>query len=378
MSIAEVVHEGQRWELQLKGAGRTPFSRQFDGRAVLRSSVREFLASECMHALGVPTTRALSLVASDSERVSRPWYPPPQESSKAAVRPPHPPSCLVEEKTAVLCRCAPSFLRVGHVELLVMRDSAVSVLEDNSKEKQELEELIWHVVEREYPHLLEKQLAFPDLVATMFEEFVQRQAFLTSEWLRVGYVQGNMNSDNCLLGGRTLDYGPFAFMESFDRDFQPFTSDIFGTYAFARQPLAAKTNAATLASALLAAFGAEGSGIFGGGKLQSRTALRLKGQLQASVEGFSEHFRSAHRDSCRRKLGLASWDEDTNDLWNDLLDLMQATQADFTVLFRLLSGVVVLPLAELARAFPDEKLDSDAEDAWQSWLERFLYARTQQ
>ena len=206
-------------EVQLKGAGVTPYSRRSDGRAVLRSSVREFLGQECMHALGVPTTRSLCLVET-GELVIRRWY---DENGMETV---------VREKGAVGTRVARSFVRFGQMELFAQ-----------SGQLPLLRELLVHALDREYPHIreqtggaalstaekaaenaaenaaanaTEKDELSAEMVLQLFDEACKRQAKLVAEWMRVGYCQGNMNSDNSAVGGVTLDYGPFAFMERFE------------------------------------------------------------------------------------------------------------------------------------------------------------------
>ena len=209
ISIAEVLlPRGGRMELQLKGGGRTPFSRGADGAAVLRSSVREFLASEAMFALGVPTTRALSLIASSDEVVMRPWYSP-----AAADGVKHGGDVMQENKRAITTRVAPSFLRVGQFELYgrrAARGEAVGL--------EELELLARHALAREYPEQVDQAAGAPlqPQLLGMLREASGRLAHLATQWLRVGYVQSNFNSDNCLVGGHTMDYGPFGFLEKYD------------------------------------------------------------------------------------------------------------------------------------------------------------------
>lgn len=165
----------------------------------------------CVHSVrfpGVPTARSLSVVTS-SERVTRPWYTHPSHQTMQMQG--TPPRCHENEAAAMLCRSARSFWRVGHVELFARRG------------ERELADFLWHVFGRDFPHLTQNRL--DEAIVAFFEEFVKRQAELVAEWLRVGYVHGNMNSDNCLLCSQTLDFGPFAFMEAYDPGYQPFTSD---------------------------------------------------------------------------------------------------------------------------------------------------------
>lgn len=252
ISIGELVvtHEGKqkRWELQLKGAGTTPFCRGGDGRAVLRSSVREFLASEAMHNLGVRTTRAISLVASGSELVRRPWY-----SNKAGWR--RDPDTVEKDLAAITCRVAASFLRVGHLQLFERRVRRSADGEEKAMRMNELTSIVEHCIFREFPEINKKySVTQPDpgtlsfllvsfspplqlrckfapvlprfssafslkLTLTpaatlqvraleMLSSASKKIAKMTSDWLRVGFCQGNFNSDNCLVAGRTMDYGP--------------------------------------------------------------------------------------------------------------------------------------------------------------------------
>jgi hypothetical protein len=232
LSLGEFVNArtGAKWELQLKGSGRTPFSRGGDGRAVLRSSIREFLVSEAMHAMGVPTTRALCLVASGTEYTKRMWY---RDDDKG--RNDHPPDHLVTERCAITCRAAPSFIRVGHLELWSRRAgrNVEGALE-------ELRSLVDHALAREFRGVVDASLPEKERLLGLVRAFAERQATLSVAWLRVGYVQGNMNSDNCLLSGRTMDYGPFGFIERYEPLWSPFTSDMERKFGFERQPLAAQ------------------------------------------------------------------------------------------------------------------------------------------
>ena len=223
ISVGEVVRDGKRWELQLKGAGCTPFCRGADGRAVIRSSLREFLASEAMHHLNVPTTRSLSLVVSESESALREWL-----------------GERVYEPCAITCRVSTSFLRVGHLELFGRR------ARDNwgeSPERQELEQIVHHLLLREYPECLEDGVGgnLQTALRKMLLPMARRMAQLTAEWWRVGFCQGNFQSDNCLLGGRTLDYGPFGFMESYNPHWCSWTGGI-DKFSFGSQPKAAYHN----------------------------------------------------------------------------------------------------------------------------------------
>ena len=232
-----------RYELQLKGAGQTPFCRGADGRAVLRSSIREFLASEAMHNLGISTTRALSLIVSDSpggDTSTRPWYSDNSKTSKLpsmddprlaqyddkqkkeilsqlAAQAKSDPDMLVEEKCAITTRVASSFVRIGHLDLFARRVEMLQMKEDQPKDVketmryQELEDMMWHACYREYydeaygPYYEEKDAKAAAMA--LMESAMSRIADMVGGWIRVGFVQGNFNADNCLIGGRTMDYG---------------------------------------------------------------------------------------------------------------------------------------------------------------------------
>ena len=374
-SLCEVVNSsGERYELQLKGSGPTPFCRGADGRAVLRSSVREFLVSEAMHNLGVPTTRALSLIAHDEE-IERPWYDATSENPEQGTSPEvmaaspegHAPFRMQTETGAIMCRVSPSFLRVGHLELFFRRAVAGEGIG-------ELQQMCEHVLRREFSEIWE-DTGSPTLAAKlvlMVEEFAKRQAMLVAEWLRVGYVQGNMNSDNCTLGGRTIDYGPFGIMERYDGMWNPFTSDPEGKFAFVRQPGAARVNLSTLAQIVVAMLGPEGQND------------ELKARVNTAVEDcFAEVFFATHHEHNRAKLGVTAWDENAEELWDALQGLMQTTGegVDFTLLYRQLgsfdtpavgdetaAGVVVEEA--LAGVFY-VALHSETKPQWASWCAKY-------
>ena len=221
ISLGEVMSplDNNRYELQLKGAGRTPFSRGFDGRAVLRSSVREHLASEAMHCLGILTTRSLSIISTD-DKVTRKWYSDSQYSENSSIAK-FGPDKVIKETVAIQCRVSSSFFRLSHLEILARR-----------KESKLLVDLADHIIAREFPELKDVH-SKPERYVFMFEESMRRNIQLVTNWTRVGYCQGNMNSDNIHISGKTLDYGPFGWMETFSPDFQPFTSDTTGNFVLA-------------------------------------------------------------------------------------------------------------------------------------------------
>ena len=287
-------------EVQLKGAGTTPYSRRSDGRAVLRSSIREFIAQEHMAALRVPTTRSLCVIAT-GEVVRRYWY---SDSGAESV---------VREAGAVGTRVATSFLRFGQFEYFAQ-----------TNQLNLLRELADHALNREFPHLLRKSEPGTRPSArtylAMYEEICKRQATLVAEWLRVGYCQGNMNSDNSALGGVTLDYGPFAFMERFTPFYNPWVGG-GKPYSYGMQPNAASTNLAGLANAFAGlALSMDGTGGEAGEEMDQASVLA---SLRSSVsEGFGGTFKQRHAENCRAKLGLSTWDDEAQDLWDQLLSLM--------------------------------------------------------
>uniref|UniRef100_A0A7S0IW07 Selenoprotein O n=1 Tax=Calcidiscus leptoporus TaxID=127549 RepID=A0A7S0IW07_9EUKA len=363
ISLGEVLTSaGARWELQLKGGGTTPFSRGGDGRAVLRSSVREFLVSEAMDALGVPTTRALSLVASRSQYVRRMWY---AEDDRGRD---HPPDTMVSERCAITCRAAPSFLRVGHVELhsrRLMRPAGPGETPQDEARAQ-LEALLAHAIRREFAAEVDAAAPLAERCLQLLRAFVERQAALAVHWLRVGYVQGNMNSDNCLLSGRTMDYGPFGFVEEYTPLWSPFTSDMERKFGFERQPVAAQVNVLTLARALVPLLGEGDEEAID--KLQSL----VQDGYKASVEGKLAEMR-------RAKLGLSIWDEEARTaLWPQLSALMAKSRVDYTILFRQLSYFSSADicaddaserlLKKLQCAFYCEAAAAEARDEWLSWI----------
>jgi serine/tyrosine/threonine adenylyltransferase len=266
---------GEGWEVQLKGAGRTPYSRGGDGRAVLRSSIREFLCSEAMHALGIPTTRALCIVGSD-----RPVY---RED---------------EETAALVTRLAPSFVRFGSFEVFYYRNQV-----------EPIKQLADYVIERYYPDL--KNLADP------YPEFLRQVALRTAElmaqWQAVGFSHGVMNTDNMSILGLTLDYGPFGFLDAFDPGYVCNHSDTGGRYAFDQQPDVAAWNITKLAQALVPLMSVE-------------TASQAIGE-------YPQVFGKAYLERMAAKFGLTPGSE-TAGLVMDALQLLAQNRVDYTIFLR--------------------------------------------
>jgi uncharacterized protein YdiU (UPF0061 family) len=321
--------------MQLKGGGTTPYCRGADGRAVLRSSVREFLAQEYMHALGVPTTRSLTLYVSKSERVARPWY---SQGSHATD-----PDIMVDNPVAMSTRVAPSFLRVGQLELFARRvrgNAHQSALE-------ELRMIVSHVIDREYQNDINQDLVFTDQVVELAKLFRRRLTSLVANWQRTGYCQGNYNSDNCATGGFTLDYGPFGFCEIFDPGFQPWTGG-GKHFSFFNQPTAAEANYHMFWTAVR--------------PLLAEDTEALK-QLDQIRHGFAEAMQKQIQKMWAAKLGLTDYHPK---LVQVLMQLLTKSEVDYTIFFRELSHVPenVSALKKSFYSKPSQQLDKE----WQSWL----------
>jgi serine/tyrosine/threonine adenylyltransferase len=280
---------GQPWELQLKGAGPTPYSRRADGRAVLRSSVREYLMSEAMHYLGVPTTRALSLVATGESVLRDMFY-----NGNPAYEP-----------GAIVMRVAPSFLRFGNFEILAAR-----------KELLNLKKLAHWSIDRYFPHIQGE-----DRVLEWFREVVDRTAGLMVEWQRVGFVHGVMNTDNMSILGLTIDYGPYSFLDDYDPQFTPNTTDLPGRrYAFGQQPSIAYWNLGCLASALAPLF--------------PDTA-----PLVAALETYETKYSQKHLAMMGNKLGLDQVTQEDKKLIARLEQMLALVKPDMTIFYQLLGDL---------------------------------------
>lgn len=303
--LGEVATEtGGRWDLHLKGGGQTVFSRGFDGRSVLRSAIREYLASEALHALRIPTTRALCVVAG-SEPVQRETF----------------------ERAATIVRVAPSHVRFGTFESFAWRRRPL-----------ELRLLADHVIDRHFPELA----GAPDRYARLLEEVSVRTARLMAAWQAVGFVHGVMNSDNMSILGLTLDYGPYAFMEAYTPGYAPNHSDPWGRYAYAQQPAVGEWNVATLANAMVS--------------LMDREAA------QAALDAYVPAYEAAYAGRMRTKLGLRDARAGDDSLLDGFLDLL-AERVDWTIAWRALGGITREGSAD-TRAFASLFTRRDACDAW--------------
>lgn len=337
INLGEVLNlEGERWILQLKGAGLTPYSRFADGLAVLRSSVREFLCSEAMFHLGVPTTRALSVVTTGQKVVRDMFYDG------------HP----REEPGAVVCRLAPSFTRFGNFEIFAAR-----------QEYDVLRRLAEYTLLTDYPDLGPWS---DTAVLRLFEEVCRRTANMTAHWMAVGFVHGVMNTDNMSILGLTIDYGPYGWLENYDPDWTPNTTDASGRrYCFGRQPQIAHWNLAMLANALCPLVPSCVDG------------------MQEILDGFPDFYRGSWQDRLRAKLGLSHFETGQDEgLTDDLFKLLAEVETDMTLFFRTLAEA---DLSEVFAAdspketavffreayYKPEKLTADYCGRLREWFRRY-------
>jgi uncharacterized protein YdiU (UPF0061 family) len=340
ISVLEAMINGKRWEMQLKGGGQTPYCRGADGRAVLRSSVREFLAQEHMHALGVPTSRSLTLYTSKTETVQRPWFHQGSYSKD--------PEVMIDEAVAITTRVAPSFLRVGQLELFGRRARK----NEHPKAMVELKKIVLHLMEREYSEEIDKALTLTDKVLLLAHAFESRLTSLVANWVRVGYCQGNFNSDNCAAGGFTLDYGPFGFIDDFDPKYQPWTGG-GEHFSFLNQPNAAERNFYSFCTALH--------------PLIASDAEAVK-KLEQLLTDFPALMQSKMKKMWANKLGLEAYDAS---LFKELTMLMMQTSVDYTLFFRELSKIPeeITPLQK--SFYKDLTHHENLILQWSQWLKKW-------
>jgi uncharacterized protein YdiU (UPF0061 family) len=340
ISILEANINGQRWEMQLKGGGRTPYCRGADGRAVLRSSVREFLAQEHMNSLGVPSSRSLVLLTSKTERVLRPWFTEGSHSMN--------PEVMIDEPVAITTRVASSFLRVGQIELFGRR----AVKKEHPDALEELKKIVLHLIDREYKDVIDVNLPIEKKLILLATEFRSRLTTLVANWIRVGYCQGNFNSDNCAAGGFTLDYGPFGFMDMFDPKYQPWTGG-GDHFSFLNQPQAAERNFHMFCLSLK--------------PLLESNDNALK-HLEEIENDFSVVIQEELKKMWAAKLGLSLFDEE---LFKKLVMLMMQTRVDYTIFFRELSSIP-LDITPLTKSFyNDSNYDEKILNSWSQWLNQW-------
>ncbi len=338
IALGEVeLGDGTVRTLQLKGSGPTPYSRSGDGRAVLRSSVREFLCSEAMHHLGVPTTRALSLVLTGDRVVRDMFYDGNPEP----------------ELGAIVCRVAPSFVRFGNFQLPAYLG-----------ELDHLRRLIEFTIREDFAHLLDPTIAGSRLDASVIESFFDevcvRTADLMVHWQRVGFVHGVMNTDNLSILGLTIDYGPYGWLENFDPDWTPNTTDAGQRrYRYAHQPNIALWNLFRLAEAL-------------------HQVTERPEPLQASLDRYTDVFRAGHRDAFRAKLGLVHEHEGDDELLDEVFTVMSSAEIDMTIFFRSLPGAAEGAgaddelVAAISEAFyVPEQIVGDVRESAVAWLRRW-------
>ncbi|MFG5863438.1 protein adenylyltransferase SelO [Metapseudomonas sp. CR1201] len=302
--LGEVVNDaGEHWDLHLKGAGQTPYSRMGDGRAVLRSSIREFLASEHLHALGIPTSRALCVTGS-----STPVYRETRETG------------------AMLLRLAPSHVRFGHFEYFYY-----------TRQHEQLETLGRHVMECHFPHCLEQERPW----AAFFREVLERNAELIALWQAYGFCHGVMNTDNMSILGITFDFGPYAFLDDFDANHICNHSDDAGRYSFSNQVPIAHWNLAALAQALTPYVEVE--------------------QLRETLNLFLPLYQTHYLDLMRRRLGFTSARDSDEALVQRLLQLIQGSAVDYSQFFRRLGDEAP---EQALRKLREDFVDLAGFDAW--------------
>lgn len=303
---------GERFDIQLKGSGRTPFSRSGDGRAWLGPVLREYIVSESMHTLGIPTTRSLAAVAT-GESVYR----------------------ETELPGAVLTRVARSHVRIGTFEYFSARQDTDAI-----------RRLADYVIARHYPEAAADERPYRALL----DSVITRQARLIAQWLGVGFIHGVMNTDNMSIAGETIDYGPCAFMDAYHPGTAYSSIDRGGRYAYGNQPRIAQWNLSSLAQSLL--------------PLIDEDQSKAVEEAQAAIDAFPEHFEHAYRDRFRAKLGLLEAHSDDADLIAALLQAMAETRADFTNTFR--------TLCDAAEGMDDRvRAELSYSAAGNNWLRRW-------
>lgn len=335
INLGEVIGtRGEHWMLQLKGAGPTPYSRTADGLAVLRSSVREFLCSEAMHHLGVPTTRALSLVLTGEQVMRDMLY----DGNPAP------------EPGAVVCRVAQSFIRFGHFEILAAR-----------REPDLLRQLADFTIRTHFPHLApgSAPLARDDYLA-WFAEVRDATVEMVVEWMRVGFVHGVMNTDNMSILGQTIDYGPYGWLENYDPNWTPNTTDAAGRrYRFSYQPGIAQWNLTRLAEAIY-------------------PLVEAAEPLEELLAGFEKRYVESWQSMMARKLGLRSPQPADVVLLNELDEVLQLAETDMTIFFRRLADLSPAdpasdPVTVVREAYylPDQ-LAGETLERIGNWLEDYV------
>ena len=329
INLMEIVHNDKRWALQLKGAGETPYSRTADGLAVLRSSIREHLASEAMYHLGVPTTRSLSLSLSGDEVLRDMLY-----DGNAAY-----------EKGAIVCRVAPSFIRFGNFQIFASRNDFKN-----------LQILVDYTIKHFFPEITSTgKEAYIDF----YNAVLDRTMEMILHWQRVGFVHGVMNTDNMSILGLSIDYGPYGFLDNYDKDWTPNTTDAQGKrYRFSNQPGIAQWNLFQLANALF-------------------PLIEDPKPLEDALRRYHEEFQGKYFHMMRAKLGLELKEEGDLVLIESLEKALELTETDMTLFFRLLAEVSKADggqgaLEKLKKAFyKPEELEGAILEEWLEWFHAY-------
>jgi uncharacterized protein YdiU (UPF0061 family) len=324
--------DGQQWTLQLKGSGPTPYSRSADGLAVLRSSVREYLCSEAMHHLGVPTTRALCLIATGESVVRDMFYDG------------HP----KKEPGAVVCRVSPTFTRFVSFEFLTSR-----------KETDILRSLADYTIKKDFPHLPGSDNPDKATYLHWFHDICLKTADMVIHWMRVGFVHGVMNTDNMSIAGLTIDYGPYGWLENYDPDWTPNTTDAEGRrYRFGNQPMIALWNLVQFANAIY-------------------PLVEDAKPLEDILKEYQTYYEKGWLDMMRSKLGLEKNNSDDEALCLELIQNFSLTETDMTLFFRHLSAMEKSQspesIIEVVRpAFYSDELPDNARDGMITWGQKYL------
>ena len=327
INLGEVInHRGEHWALQLKGSGPTPYSRTADGLAVLRSSIREYLCSEAMHHLGVPTTRALSLINTGEHVMRDILY-----NGNAAYEP-----------GSVVCRVSPSFVRFGSFQLFAARH-----------EYDELRQLVNVTIEQQFPELLEQyQADSKPLFLAWFALVCQRTVTMIVHWMRLGFVHGVMNTDNMSILGLTIDYGPYGWLDDFNPEWTPNTTDAQnGRYRYSQQPNIGLWNCYQLANALFS--------LIGDAK-----------PLETILADFQQQYQDQRHDMMASKLGFEQFTKGDDELFERLETLLASVETDMTLFYRALATDNV-SLSDLAPSY--YKKDNEHGAQYQSQMSQWLH-----
>jgi len=331
INLFEIEQQNKRWVLQLKGAGETPYSRSADGLAVLRSSIREHLCSEAMYHLGVPTTRSLSLILSGDEVLRDIMY-----DGHAAL-----------EKGAIVCRVAPSFIRFGNFQIFAAQ-----------RDRSTLKKLTDYTIKYFFPEI---KLDSPTAYLEFFKAVQDRTIKMIIEWQRVGFVHGVMNTDNLSILGLTIDYGPYGWLEDYNPNWTPNTTDRQNKrYRFGFQPAVAHWNLYQLANALV-------------------MLVDDPKPLEDILKAYPEKFKADHKTMMLNKLGLSYLDASDDQLIDSLQEVLQLSETDMTIFYRELSKVkkndnsqAALEKINFAFYKTDEITDQVAAQ-WLDWLHRYIF-----